>query len=511
MVDRAVTCRVGMAPVAIAGIALALAPPAPPAHPAGPKTLSADAALLSNGEAIEIDSGIQGGDDGGAALLMGGSGTPIPPEELIQTAFDNYAVPKDFGDYDLQAVFTPEGLSPIFSGVKSLPLDTSVDQGVEILNSHIEDELNAGNDVVVGGVSQSATINALEMQDIVDGSLTVNGEEGYQPSGDELQFLNLGDPSNPNGGLLARFDLPHLDEHPTIPSLGITFSGAAPADTDMPADIYTNEYDGFADFPQYPLNLVSDLNALAGILFVHGQYIEGLLGDDVGKTPEEIANAIELDTSDGYDGDTTYYMMPTDQLPLAQLIEEVAGKPFADLLEPNLTVLSNLGYGADPDQGWSDGPADEATPIGLAPQIDADEFDTIVASLADGTQQGIEDFIDDLSDPSSWEADDAGDGSDVADANDLPSLTEAVNAVTDAVSQAYATLLPTADIATALTTTLPTYDLDLISGALQDGDLLDAIGLPAAANTGLLVMAAGIEAITLGETIPEIQDTLDIF
>jgi hypothetical protein len=500
---------------------LAVAPPAltclvflgltpTPTTPSGPATAYGKPVLVANDEVI--GSGIQGGDNDGVALLMGGSGTPIPPEDLIQTAFDNYAVPKGFENYDLQAVFTPEGLSPIFSGVKSLPLDTSVDQGIQILNSHIEDELEAGHHVVVGGVSQSATINALEMRDIVDGSLTVNGEEGYQPDPDELQFLNLGDPSNPNGGLLARFDLPQLDDHPSIPSLGITFSGAAPADTGMPADIYTNEYDGFADFPQYPLNLVSDLNALAGILFVHGQYIEGLLGDDIGKTPEEIANAIELDTSDGYDGGTTYYMMPTDQLPLAQLIEEIGGKPLADLLEPDLKVLSNLGYGADPEQGWSDGPADEATPIGIAPDIDADQFSTILQSLVDGARQGFNDFIDDLSDPSSWESgDDAADGSDSVDLNDAPSLTDVVNAFTDAASQAYATLLPTADIINALTTTLPTYDLDIFTGALQEGDLLDAIGLPAAATVGLLVMAGGIELITLGETIPDIQDTLDIF
>jgi hypothetical protein len=31
-------------------------------------------------------------------------------------------------------------------------------------------------------------------------------------------------------------------------------------------------WDGLADFPQYPLNLLADLNALAGELYVHGTY-----------------------------------------------------------------------------------------------------------------------------------------------------------------------------------------------------------------------------------------------
>jgi hypothetical protein len=36
------------------------------------------------------------------------------------------------------------------------------------------------------------------------------------------------------------------------------------------------EYDGFADFPQYPLNVLADLNAIAGLLYVHPPYSEGI-------------------------------------------------------------------------------------------------------------------------------------------------------------------------------------------------------------------------------------------
>jgi len=44
---------------------------------------------------------------------------------------------------------------------------------------------------------------------------------------------------------------------------GITFGDPTPADL-YPTDIYTLEYDGFADFPQYPINPIADLNAFAG-------------------------------------------------------------------------------------------------------------------------------------------------------------------------------------------------------------------------------------------------------
>jgi PE-PPE domain len=41
---------------------------------------------------------------------------------------------------------------------------------------------------------------------------------------------------------------------------------------DFTTVIYTGEYDGVADFPQYPLNLLSDLNAELGFRYVHGTY-----------------------------------------------------------------------------------------------------------------------------------------------------------------------------------------------------------------------------------------------
>ncbi len=492
----------GVLPLALA----AALPPylTAPAPPAAPTATSAPVAPVQH-RTLAADPALTSSDLGpGVALLMGGSGAPIPPMKLVQAAFDNYAVPKGFGDYALQVLFTPEGLQPIFSGIKSLPLDTSVAQGVSILNAAIKSQLEAGHNVFVGGVSQSATINAIEMANIANGSL------GFTPAPGRLFFLSLGDPSNPNGGLLSRFDLP-IGSHPTIGSLDITFSGAAPADTGIPADIYSLEYDGFADFPRYPLNLISDLNAFAGILFVHGRYIEGVTADAV--TPEQIANALVLPTSEGYAGNTTYYMMPTDRLPLTELIEQLAGKPLADLLAPELRVIANLGYGADPAVGWSQTPADLPTPFGLFPSVDAAQFGTIVSALADGARQGFADFQSDLSDPATWTPASAPAGLFAAGPGpfDPPSLTAIVNALSSAAAQAYAMLLPTADVLNALLTTLPAHDLSLFLDYLQAGDLINAIGMPIAANVGMGTMAAGIEAMVVLETLPGIQAALSIF
>lgn len=118
-----------------------------------------------------------------------------------------------------------------------------------------------GNAVTVFGWSQSAIIASLEMQ-----RFTAMG--GAAPSASDLNFVLVGNEMNPNGGMLARF--PDL----TLPTLDLTFYGATPSDTIYPTAIYTLEYDGFADFSRYPLNFISDLNAVAGITFVHTKYLD---------------------------------------------------------------------------------------------------------------------------------------------------------------------------------------------------------------------------------------------
>jgi hypothetical protein len=78
--------------------------------------------------------------------------------------------------------------------------------------------------------------------------------------------------------------------------------------------------------------------------------------------------------------------------------------------------------------------------------------------------------------------------------------------VTTALSTAYATLLPTADITTAVLVSLPSYDFNLfLNGMIQvvngqplDG-LINAVGYPIAANVGLLPLTAGLEVAVLGE------------
>jgi hypothetical protein len=83
-----------------------------------------------------------------------------------------------------------------------------------------------------------------------------------------------------------------------------------------------------------------------------------------------------------------------------------------------------------------------------------------------------------------------------------------VNDLSSAISQAESLLLPTADIINALTTTLPVAEATLFTNFLQEGDLVDALGMPSAVGTGLGTVAVGLEALVLLENLPSIASDL---
>ena len=89
-------------------------------------------------------------------------------------------------------------------------------------------------------------------------------------------------------------------------------------------------------------------------------------------------------------------------------------------------------------------------------------------------------------------------------ANPAASLTDIVNGISSAASTAYSTLLPTADIINSLLTSLPAYDVSLFTDNLSNGDLVDAAGLPLAADTAIVTLAAGFEVSVLSDAASQI-------
>lgn len=441
---------------------------------------------------VQLASGSSLGD--GTALVIGPSGVPIPSQDYVDAVGQLYLEPNGFGDYTRQILYTPEGLYPI-TGIKSLPLDPSAEQGLTILNNAINQLCSdpptcGGEHIAVFGYSQSAIISGMQMLELA----ALPADE--RPDTDHLAFVLVGNENNPNGGMLERF------VGLSLPSLGMTFNGSTP-DNVYPTDMYTLEYDGFADFPRYPLNVLSDLNAFLGIALVHVKYTQ--------LTPEQVEAAIPLTNTVG-DTMTNYYMIPTETLPLLAPLQllPVIGQPLYDLLEPSLRVLVNLGYG-NIEHGWDPGPPNVPTPFGLFPtNLDLTE---VLAALANGAQQGVTNFASDLGSLSLPELPslptDSTALTDLA-TDPLAGLTNLVNTFTGSLATGYATLLPTADIVNAFFTSLPLYDFNLFTAGIQDvlngdpGGLIEAVGNPIAATVGISTLAGGIELLVLAQAAAEI-------
>lgn len=445
------------------------------------------------------------------ALIMGPSGVPIPKQDYIDTVMEYYVLPNSPAGTVEQTVFTPEGLYPI-TGVKSLELNTSVDEGIDILDLTME-KLETGTETSVFGYSQSAIIGALMQR----------GFKGYtvpENVADTTQFIFVGNEMNPDGGLLSRF--PGL----TLPSLGLDFYGATPENAYRTIN-YTQEYDGFADFPRYPLNFLSDLNAIMGIFLVHTRYADPTYLPIGSVTPiSRGGTAIELPTTSILT--QSYYFIRTENLPLLAPLREIPiiGKPLAALIQPALKVIVDLGYG-DPAHGFLTGTqpfANVETPFGLFPDVDPMEVLTLFVA---GVEKGIEDFIHAL----------GPDGSVARELSELrlpsfelptlptpdrilPAIAELVTEVADRISGAaaslYAVLLPTADIINAVLLPLPAYNLRLFVEGIEQaltGDVINgvvnALLRPVAADVGLVTLAAMIGLAVWGQGITGAVD--DIF
>ncbi|WP_231609065.1 hypothetical protein [Mycobacterium shottsii] len=193
-----------------------------------------------------------------------------------------------------------------------------------------------------------------------------------------------------------------------------------------------------------------------------------------------------------------------------------------------MRILVNLGYG-DPNYGYSTSPANVPTPFGLFPDVNYLE---VAGMLADGTQQGGNAFIADISAMAPSFADlptslasamgsagTAGTGLLAAaptSANEViralqDANTAIANSIANASSNAYAVLLPTADIANMLVTSMPSYDISLFLDVIEqivDGDPLGgltyALVAPLAANTAIVTLASGFQLIVLQNTVDAI-------
>ena len=473
------------------------------------------------------------------AYIVGPSGEPIPDQTYIDVAMGWYLQPNSPGTvFTPQVIFTPEGAYPI-TGVKQLPIDPSSQEGLTEVRETIEATLQVlepGTPISYFGYSQSAIISSLLhiYQAGCSGSTCpppAPPKEGTWPienlDPSQVTFVTVGQEMNPNGGWFSRFT------GFVTPGPGLVFYGATPEEPWAGRTInYTLEYDGFADYPRYPLNFLSSLNAAMGILLVHTQYASQNYFSSVYGTIDPILAAgpavacqdpssicKRLPTTPGTEDAQEYYFIPTPNLPLLAPLRAIPliGTQLADLIQPAIKVIVDLGY-ADWAHGFGDEadqpPANVLLEFGVFPDVSPLE---VISKLIAGVQQGVQDFIADLLPGGSVAQELSTMASTIRTMMSdtvstitalasqpiaLPSLSDVFTTVQNVVAEVsgrvalaasalYATLLPLADFANSFVFSFPGYAVNLfldgvqqaVSGDLIEG-LVNAIGRPVAAAVG---------------------------
>ena len=298
------------------------------------------------------------------ALMMGATGMPTPSEFWENNIITDYIDPATGADYTSVTVATPASYA-----------STSAPIGLAHLQAAMAaQQLNyPGDPYLVEGYSQSAQIVVAEKIELM--------EAGQHP---DVTFLMLGDPYRPNGGMVERLN------GLVVPGIGL-FNGENPTDAGIPTIDIANQYDGFADFPQFPINPIADLNGLLGIVYAHAAYGDGPLPEEIPSlwppseplsgpyTDEYVLGSTEVVKQ--VDGDTTFYFIPTTELPLLDPLRSLGvPEPVLNIFQPALQVIVEAGY----DRSI---PFGDPTPAELIPTIDPATF---TLEFANGVVQGAD-------------------------------------------------------------------------------------------------------------------------
>jgi PE-PPE domain len=309
-------------------------------------------------------------DDPLTALMMGGTAMPTPSAYWQDTIVTDYINPATGDSYTPLVVPTPESAA-----------STSLPDGLAELQTAMTRQ-PANLPYLVEGYSQSAQIAVDEKIDLI--------QAGAPPP--DVTFLLPGSGNRPDGGFLERFS------GLVIPgATGFDFNGAEPTGAGITTIDIANQYDAVADFPQYPTNVVADLNSLLGFIYAHAAYGDGPLPEAVPAIwpPSDPLSGPYVDdyvlgSTDivkQVDGDTTFYFIPATGLPLLDPLRSLGvPEPVLNIFQPALQVVVEAGY----DRSI---PFGDPTPAELFPSIDpvtfSLEFDNAVVQ---GTNNAVELF-----------------------------------------------------------------------------------------------------------------------
>ncbi|MGV0740594.1 PE-PPE domain-containing protein [Mycobacterium syngnathidarum] len=231
---------------------------------------------------------------------------------------------------------------PVWQPSRLLGVNESADDGVDALLATLKGQTGQ---VVVFGFSQSTVAEVR-----VRAELQAMRERGETVP--DVTFVGIGVGNRPNGGISSRF------AGVTLPFFDFSFDGPQPNnDTDFKFIDIARQYDALADLPQFPMNPVATANAVLGFTFVHLLYGEEVSLDP--DSPKYVPGTVSETV-----GNTTYYWIPTVDLPLLDPLRLIGVPEQAlDIVEPFVKVLVEAGYDRSVPFG-------EPTPAQLIPVID---------------------------------------------------------------------------------------------------------------------------------------------
>ena len=294
-----------------------------------------------------------------SALVIGGISTPQLSDMLMSPLLGGA-----LKNQERVSVKWPAEAGP-YTGRGDLTLGASINVGKANLDAQIDAALarlaKDANGNVVGG--EKVTVVGLSA-----GSLVVNevlremAADADAPGRDQITFVVVADSSRQKLIDKARYNSKYDYTYQPAP------------ETAYDIVVVTGEYDGMADFPDRPFNVLAIMNAIAGSIFVHVPVMYA----DLANVPAE---NITVDVN-AKGGTTTHYLVPAKKLPLVQLL------PFLAPREAELKAKIDKAYSRN------DVPTVAARSLVAAPVLRQDVDDVqeapVEGSGADVTEAPVE-------------------------------------------------------------------------------------------------------------------------
>jgi diacyltrehalose acyltransferase len=296
------------------------------------------------------------------AMVLGHAFLARPGAGYMQQVVDTYVDnPVDFG----QPQYTITG-SPVSVYTPESNYTTGLTEGVKDLNAAIMQQLSTNPDanVVVAGYSMSNSVITQEM-------INLQAEGVTDPN---LKFVLAENLNNPDGGFFTR-----------QPGYGGTTLPATPGNTPYDTTIYSIEYSGASDHPEYSGDHWAVMNAQDGYINLHPYLLPGWHPYFDPSTVPQAVSLNSLVTNPDYSGTTDYYLIPTQTLPM---YDGLFGPSAHDILvQPDMRVLVDLGY------DWQSDPSVDTPAVTDNPNIDFTAVDSLMHAGAD---QGTIAYLVDL-------------------------------------------------------------------------------------------------------------------